>query len=79
MDNYLVNIIDVINEIDGSKDQIFIYQERELKVSSAGFKSMVNAEMTYFNLARQPVVPSNAGFQKAVAGPVVHYRIRSMY
>lgn len=79
MNNYLINIIDVINEYDGSKDQIFIYQERELKVTSDGFKSIVNTEMSYFNLAKQPVVPSKRGFQKAVIGPVINYRLKALY
>ncbi len=74
-----MNIIDVINNSDGSQDQIFMYQEKEVRISTKGFKSLVNTEITYFNLKEERVTPYLEGFRKFAIGSTTHYSTKSLH
>lgn len=74
MERVLVNIVDVINEADGSCDKIFIYQEKDIQVSEKGLKSLVNTNWLYYNMAHQEVSETDTGFQCQNITPAIQYR-----
>ena len=77
MEKILINLLDVINELDGSRDQIFIYQVKEVQVTASGFKSLVDTQLVYYNLAKQEVFPTGLGFQQDATTPYIHYRCKA--
>lgn len=77
MERVLVNIVDVVNEVDGSRDKIFIYQEKDIQITPKGFKSLVNTKWVYFNLAQQEVSATDNGFERNVISPFIQYRCMS--
>lgn len=79
MERILVNIIDVVNEFDGSSDKIFIYQEKDIQITSKGFKSLVNSKWVYYNLAKQEVCATDTGFERNAVAPRVQYRCKSFW
>jgi hypothetical protein len=79
MNRILMNVIDVINNSDGSKDKIFMYQDQELRITTKGFKSLVNTEITYFNLKAERVSPFLQGFRKLAIGNTTHYSTKMFH
>lgn len=77
MERVLVNIVDVVNEVDGSRDKIFIYQEKDIQITPKGFKSLVNTKWVYFNLAQQEVSATESGFERNAIAPFIQYRCMS--
>lgn len=77
MEKILINVLDVINELDGSRDQIFVYQVKEIKITSSGFKSLVDTQLLYYNLAKQEVFPTGSGFQHDATSSYIQYRCKA--
>lgn len=77
MEKILINVLDVINELDGSQDQIFVYQVKEIKITSSGFKSLVDTQLLYYNLAKQEVFSTGSGFQQDTTSPYIQYRCKA--
>jgi hypothetical protein len=77
MEKILINILDVINELDGSRDQIFVYQIKEIQVTASGFKSLVDTNLVYYNMAKQEVFSTGLGFQHNAATTHVQYRCKA--